>query len=53
MIMNSEGEVIGRVKGIQNDKTPVDIARKGDTMAMSMDEPTFGRQIKDDDVLYT
>ena len=53
VIMNEEGEVIGRVKGIQNDKTPVDSAKTGDTMAMSMDEPTFGRQIKDDDVLYT
>ncbi|MEM0149875.1 MAG: translation initiation factor IF-2 [Candidatus Micrarchaeaceae archaeon] len=53
VIMNSEGEVIGRVKGIQNDKLPVDTAKKGDSMAMSMDEPTFGRQIKDEDVLYT
>ncbi len=53
VIMNLDGEVIGRVKGLQNEKTPIDIARKGDSVAMSMDEPTFGRQIKDGDILYT
>lgn len=53
VIMNYDGEVIGRVKGIQNEKMPMDVAKKGESAAMSMDEPTFGRQIKDDDVLYT
>ena len=31
----------------------MDTAKKGDSIAISMDEPTFGRQVKDGQVLYT
>ncbi len=53
LMMSETGTVIGRIKGIQNDKAPLDMAKKGDSVAISMDEPTFGRQIRDGQVLYT
>jgi translation initiation factor 5B len=52
-MMNSDGVAVGRIKEIQNEKVKVDSAKKGDEIAVSMDEPTFGRQIKEGDVLYT
>jgi translation initiation factor 5B len=52
-MMNEEGVAVGRIKEIQNEKLKVDSARKGDEIAVSMDEPTFGRQIKEGDMLYT
>ncbi|MDE1833561.1 MAG: translation initiation factor IF-2 [Candidatus Micrarchaeota archaeon] len=52
-LVNEVGEVIGRVKGIQNDKSPVEMARKGDRFAISVEGPTFGRQIRENQMLYT
>ncbi|MDE1810841.1 MAG: translation initiation factor IF-2, partial [Candidatus Micrarchaeota archaeon] len=52
-LVNEVGETIGRIKGIQNDKSPVEIARKGDRFAMSVEGPTFGRQIRESQRLYT
>lgn len=52
-IMNEDGEAIGKIKNIQNDKTALDIAVKGDNVAISIDGPTFGRQIKEGQKLYT
>ena len=53
VMMTDDGAVVGRVKGIQNEKTQLDIAKKGDSVAISMDEPTFGRQIREGQTLYT
>ncbi len=53
VMMNKEGTVVGRIKGIQNDKHALAEAVKGDEIAMSMDEPTYGRQIHEGEVLYT
>ena len=53
VMMNKEGTVVGRIKGIQNDKHALTEAVKGDEIAMSMDEPTYGRQIHEGEVLYT
>ena len=53
VMMTEDGAVVGRVKGIQNEKTQLDIAKKGDSVAISMDEPTFGRQIREGQTLYT
>ncbi|HVC58214.1 MAG TPA: translation initiation factor IF-2 [Candidatus Acidoferrales bacterium] len=52
-LINDVGEVVGRVKGIQNDKSPVETAKKGDRFAISVEGPTFGRQIREDQKLYT
>ena len=53
VMMTEDGAVVGRIKGIQNEKTQLDIAKKGDSVAISMDEPTFGRQVREGQTLYT
>ncbi len=53
LLMNEVGEVLGNVKGIQNERAPLEAAKKGDSVAISMDEPTFGRQVREGQVLYT
>jgi translation initiation factor 5B len=52
-MMTSEGVMLGKIKGIQNEKEPAEIAKKGDRMAISIEGPTIGRQIKEGDVIYT
>jgi len=44
--------VIGTVKQIQSEGKPVDSAKKGDKIALSIKGPTIGRQIKEGDLLY-
>ncbi|MEM0154656.1 MAG: translation initiation factor IF-2 [Methanothrix sp.] len=51
-MINEEGEFVGRLKGVQNDGTPLESAKKGESVAVSMDEPTFGRQVKEGQKLY-
>ena len=50
---NEEGIFIGRIKEVQLNGESVDQAKKGDEVAISMQEPTFGRQIKDGQFLFT
>ena len=52
-LMNSKGEVVGRIKGIQNEKTPIESAKRGDRVAIAVNDATFGRQIDENDVLYS
>ncbi|MGC8652091.1 MAG: translation initiation factor IF-2 [Candidatus Micrarchaeia archaeon] len=52
-LINASGIAVGKVKEMQNEGTPIDIAKKGDQIAISMDEPTFGRQVREGQVLYT
>ena len=51
-IMNGAGEIVGKVKGLQNEKTPVESAKRGDQVAISLDGPTFGRQVDSGQTLY-
>ncbi len=51
-LINEEGEYVGKLKGVQNDGVPMESAKKGESVAVSMDEPTFGRQIRDGQKLY-
>jgi translation initiation factor 5B len=44
---------VGKIKEMQNEKAPVPIAKKGDQIAISMTEPTIGRQISEGQTLYT
>ncbi len=53
LLINELGEVIGKIKGIQNEKAPLETAKKGQSVAISMDEPTFGRQIREGHILFT
>ena len=50
--MNAQGEVVGRVREIQDSGTSLLEAKKGDSVAISIDGVTFGRQIREGDVLY-
>ncbi len=53
LLMNVHGDILGRVKELQNNKLSVLEAKKGESIAISVDGITFGRQVKDNDVLYT
>ncbi|MGC8496147.1 MAG: translation initiation factor IF-2 [Candidatus Micrarchaeia archaeon] len=52
-LMNQSGIVVGRVKEMQNEGTPIEVAQKGESVAISMDDVTFGRQIRENQMLYT
>ncbi len=51
--MKKDGDIIGRVKEMQDNGITLQEAKKGDSVAISVEDITFGRQIKDDDILYT
>lgn len=52
LLMNAQGDVIGRVREIQDSGTSLLEAKKGDSVAISIDGITFGRQVRENDVLY-
>jgi translation initiation factor 5B len=52
-MINNVGEVIGKIKGIESEKAPLEEAKKGDRIAISMNEPAFGRQVREGQLLYT
>ncbi|MDE1860567.1 MAG: translation initiation factor IF-2 [Candidatus Micrarchaeota archaeon] len=52
-LMNGSGEVVGRIKELQENGASLQQAKKGDSVAMSMEDVTFGRQVKEEDRLYT
>lgn len=52
-LMTDDGTIIGRIKGIQNEKESLDSAKKGDRIAISIEGPTVGRQIQEGQTLYT
>ncbi len=53
IMINDSGVAVGKIKGIQNEKQPLQEAKKGDEVAISMEEPTYGRQIQENQILYT
>ena len=53
MMMKENGEAVGKIKEIQDNGVGKQEAKKGDNVAVSIDGITFGRQIHDDDILYT
>ena len=53
LLMNKNGNIIGRVREMQDNGTTLQEAKKGDKVAISIDDITFGRQVKEDDILYT
>ena len=53
VMMDERGEIIGKIKGVQNEGAPLKEAKRGEMVAVSMNEPTFGRQINENQMLYT
>ncbi|KXA90887.1 translation initiation factor IF-2 [candidate division MSBL1 archaeon SCGC-AAA259A05] len=51
-LMKKNGEEIGTIREIQSEKETVSEAKTGDELALSIEGPTVGRQIKEGDVLY-
>lgn len=52
-VINSEGSEVGAIHQIQDKGKSIDEAMKGMQVAVSMNEPVVGRQIKEGEVLYT
>ncbi len=52
-MVDDKGEFVGVVKTIQSDKESVPEAKAGERVAISMDAPTFGRTIRENDFLYS
>lgn len=53
LVMREDGKVIGKVKEVQKEGQNVSEVKVGDRAAVSMEEPTFGRQIKEEDLLIS
>ncbi len=51
-ITNTEGEVVGKVKGLQMRGENISVAKIGMEVAMAIEGPTVGRQIKEEDTLF-
>ena len=52
-IMNAEGKALSKVKSIQQEGKSIDEAVKGSEVAIAIPDVTIGRQIKEDEVLYS
>jgi translation initiation factor 5B len=52
-LINNMGEVVGKIKEMQSEKAPLEVAKKGEKLAISMNEPAFGRQVRESQMLYT
>ncbi|MCX8194200.1 MAG: translation initiation factor IF-2 [Candidatus Pacearchaeota archaeon] len=51
-LINEKGEEIDKVKSMQSENKSVEKAMAGQELAISLPNITFGRQIKEDEVLY-
>lgn len=51
--INESGIIIGRVKSIQREKESLAEATRGAQVAVAMQEPVFGRQVREKDVLLS
>ncbi len=52
-LMNSKGEIVGKVLGLQSENKSIDEAVKGVEVAMSIEDAVVGRGIFERDELYT
>ena len=52
-IINEEGKRVGIIHQIQDAGKNIDLATSGMQVALSMKEPTIGRQINEGDIFYT
>ncbi|MDY6789060.1 MAG: translation initiation factor IF-2 [Candidatus Nanohaloarchaea archaeon] len=51
--MTPEGDVLGRIKSVQDEGESIDLAKKGDRVAVSLTDVQVGRQIDEGETLYT
>ncbi len=51
-LMREDGVKVGTIKGLQSKGERIESAAKGDEVAVAIGEPTIGRQIKENDILY-
>jgi translation initiation factor 5B len=52
-LMTTEGAELGTVEQIQDQGKALNEAKEGDKVAISVDGPTLGRQVKENDTIYT
>ncbi|HDM67306.1 MAG TPA: translation initiation factor IF-2, partial [Thermoplasmatales archaeon] len=52
-LMREDGRLVGKIRGIQSQNKPLEEAKQGEEVAISIDGVTVGRQIKGGDILYT
>jgi translation initiation factor 5B len=52
-VMNSEGKIVGTIRQLQEESNTLDEVDAGSEVAVSMNEPTIGRQINEGDRLFT
>jgi len=52
-IINSNGKIVGTIHQIQDKGKNIELAYAGSQIAASMNEPTIGRHIFEDQILYT
>ncbi len=51
-VMKEDGAIVGKIKGIQEQNKNISEAMAGMEVAVAIEGPTVGRQIKEGDVLY-
>jgi translation initiation factor 5B len=52
-LINLDGKIIGKILAIQKEKKNIDVAMKNDKVAISIDDAVVGRNLFEDDILYT
>ncbi|NWG09434.1 MAG: translation initiation factor IF-2 [Nitrososphaerales archaeon] len=52
-LMNNQGKTVGTVQQIQDKGEKISEAPTNSQVAISMQEPIFGRQVNEEDILYT
>jgi len=52
-MQKEDGKDVGKVKKIEREGKTIDFAKTGDKIAVSMEEPTIGRQINEGDILVS
>jgi len=52
-LMSNDGRELGTIGQIQDNGKPVAEAKKGEKVAISVEGPTLGRQVREEDTIYT
>ncbi len=52
-LINEKGKIVGRILSIQHEKKSLEEAKKGDKVAISIEDGVVGRNIEEGDILYT
>jgi len=52
-LIKTNGESIGKIKGIQREKESISEAFAGDSVAIALPDVVIGRNLKDNEILYT